>query len=318
MDIIYLILGFAGLILGGDMLVKGAVAVAARFHVPPMVIGLTLVGFGTSAPELVTSIQAAFAGSPGIAVGNVVGSNIANALLIIGVAAMLAPIAVARNAFLRDGAVMLLACLACLALVLVGHIGRGTGAGLVGLLCVYLAYTLWSERARATPAQGAYTREANLYAPKRIQTVKDFGVFTVGLVITLIAAKFLVTGAINLAHGFGVPDTVIGLTIVAVGTSTPELITSILAARKGQGDVALGNVLGSNIFNILGILGATAIVSPMNVPAQIAVVDIWVMLAATLILIAASISGWRISRREGLILLGLYAGYLGYLIYSVL
>ncbi len=313
MDLIYILGGFVGLMLGGEMLVRGAVTVAERLKVPPLVIGLTLVGFGTSTPELVTSVEAALAGSPGIAVGNIVGSNIANILLILGLAALVSPIVVASAAFKRDGAVVLIATLMCVGAVLMGSMGRLAGGVFFLGLLAYLAYTLITERRNATAAARVYEAEAESLPAPTANLLLAALLFVAGLALTVLGAKFLVEGAISLAAGLGVSETVIGLTIVAVGTSLPELVTSLIAARKGESDVAFGNIVGSNIFNILGILGVTAIVQPLEVPVEIIRLDIWVMAAATLLMLAVAVSGWRISRREGAVMLAGYVAYLGWL-----
>jgi len=307
--------GLVGLIVGGELLVRGAVSAARSFGISPMVIGLTLVGFGTSSPELVTSLQAALTGASGIAVGNVVGSNIANILLILGIAALMAPITVDPAAFRRDGTVVVLVALACLAVVLIGEAGRLIGAGFVLMLAAYLVFVLWSENsAGGTPAASVYAGEAEAVPGPDTTLGVALLIALAGLATTIFAARMLVSGAVSLAQAAGISETVIGLTIVAVGTSMPELVTSIIAVRKGEGAVALGNVLGSNIFNILGILGVTVLVQPMVIPDEIADLDIWVLCAATLILVGFARSGWRISRREGgLFLLG-YAMYLGVLL----
>lgn len=303
--------GLIGLVLGGDMLVRGAVSVARSWHISPMVIGLTLVGFGTSAPELVTSLQAAFAGAPGLAVGNVVGSNIGNVLLILGCAAVLAPIVTSPQSLRRDGTVMLLASLAGLALVLAGQLGRVGGLVLLCALAAYLATTLILERrAQASAAGALYAAEAESVAALDLPVGRALLLAAAGLAITVLGARALVFAAIDFARMAGVSETVIGLTIVAIGTSLPELVTAVVAVRKGQGDVAFGNVLGSNIFNILGILGVTALVRPLEVPNQIAQFDIWVMCGAAIFLVWFARTGWRMSRREGAVLLGLYALYL--------
>ena len=312
MDMILLLAGLCALIAGGELLVRGAVGAALRWGVSPMLIGLTLVGFGTSAPELAASVQAALAGAPGIAVGNVVGSNIANILLILGAAALIAPIAVPRGVLLRDGGMLALASVACAVIVVGGSLGRGAGVLLAGLTA-YLLGTIWAERrqSRATPV---YVAEAEMAGPVPASLAASLGLFGVGLVLIVMGAHGLVTGAVALAAALGMSDAVIGLTVVAIGTSMPELVTSVIAARKGEGAVAFGNVVGSNIFNILGILGATALVKPLAVPGQIAQVDIWVMLAATALMALMARSGWILSRREGAVLLALYAGYMTWLL----
>lgn len=310
-DLLLLAGGLVGLVFGGDMLVRGSVTVAQIAGLPPLVIGLTLVGFGTSTPELVTSLQAALDGAPGIAIGNVVGSNIGNILLILGIAALIGPIAVDRRAFLRDGSVLAVASITILGVVLTGTLGRGAGAMFTILLVLYLAYTLLSER-RHTAAADVYEAEARIFTP--LTLTRALVVTVAGLAVTIIGAKLLVSGAVGLAQAAGISETLIGLTIVAIGTSMPELITSIIAMRKGEGDVAFGNIVGSNIFNILGILGITALVHPLSIPPEIAAFDIWVLLAATAFLLAFAFTGWRISRREGALFFGGYLAYLGVLI----
>lgn len=301
MDWIFLVLGLVALLGGGECLVSGAVALATRFRVPPMVIGLTLVGFGTSAPELFTSLQAARIGAPGIALGNVVGSNIANILLIVGLAALLRPILVDRARLKRDGLWLGAATILGVALSLQAGIGRVSGGLLVAGLAAFLWATLRSGESAAALEPGPTTARA---LPSALR-------FGAGLALTILGAVLLVDGATGIARDMGIPETVIGLTLVAVGTSLPELVTSLLAARRGHGEVALGNVIGSNIFNILGILGLTALVKPLPVDPAIALWDAWVMLGATGILIVVAWTGFRIGRREGA---ALVAGYLAYLV----
>ena len=299
MDILFILGGFVALLIGGEALVKGAVDTAQRLKVPPMVIGLTLVGFGTSTPELLTSIQAALDGAPGIAVGNVVGSNIANILLIVGLSALVAPIAVGRSGFRQDMAFLVGATLLFMAIVANGHLGRISATALLAGLVLFLVLSL-----RRSDAGTPEVEAPSFSAPVALLY------FVVGLSITLLGARVLVQGAIGLAEDMGVSQTIIGLTIVAVGTSLPELITSVLAARRGHSDVALGNIVGSNIFNIFGILGATALVKPIPIPSEIVTYDNWVMLGATALLIGACVTQSRITRTEGAVMLGLYVAYI--------
>jgi cation:H+ antiporter len=299
LDIILILGGFVALLIGGEALVKGAVETAQRLRVSPMVIGLTLVGFGTSTPELLTSLQAALDGAPGIAVGNVVGSNIANILLIVGLSALIAPIAVGKHGFRQDMGFMIGATALFMAIASTGHLGRFSATMLLLGLALFLVLAFRRSDADAPQIE----------APKLSMPVALL-YFIGGLLITLLGARFLVQGAIGLAEDMGVSQTVIGLTIVAVGTSLPELVTSVLAARRGHSDVALGNIVGSNIFNILGILGATALVKPIPIPSQIVAYDNWVMLGASLLLIGACVTQWRISRAEGAVMLGLYGAYI--------
>ena len=313
--VIYLTLlaGFVLLVAGGESLVRGAVALARRLGVSPLLIGLTLVGFGTSSPELVTSLQAAWIGSPGIAVGNVVGSNIANILLILAVAGLIRPLATSRQALTRDGAVMTVAALLCLLVVLQGSLSWPLGAVFVVALVAYVVGTYLIERRTHDASARMHEAEAEAVAPQP-HGVLAATAFTVGgLVLTIVGARLLVTAAVELAAAAGISETIVGLTVVAVGTSLPELVTSVVAALRRQGDVAFGNVIGSNIYNVLGILGITALVHPIPVPPEIARLDIWVMLAATLLLVVFAWTGQRLDRRESAVALSLYVLYVGYL-----
>jgi len=311
MDLVFLGLGLAGLVFGGDMLVRGASDLARRAGLPPLVIGLTLVGFGTSMPELVTSLQAAGLGSPGIAVGNVVGSNIANILLILGAAAVMAPIVISKTAFHRDGLVLALSTILCAVMILNGQLTPLFGAVFILALLAYLAFTVLSGL--KTPQAASDALEDAAQDTGRIPVWRDIAFFVGGLALTILGARFFVTGAISVAEFLGVSETVIGLTVVAVGTSLPELVTTIAAARRKQADIAFGNIVGSNIFNVLFILGATALVTPIEVPRSIQILDVWVMSAATALLLVFSITRWRIGRIEGGVFLLAYAAYIGWL-----
>lgn len=296
---LFVFAGFVLLMAGGEILVRGAVALAARLGVSPLVIGLTVVGFGTSTPELVTSLDAALSGAPGIAVGNVIGSNTANILLILGIAALMAPIVVDRAAFLRDGGAAMAAALAALAVVMTGALSRPAGAALILALIVYL----WLAFRR-----GRVVDDVALDVPQRGPVAAGL-LAAGGIALTILGARLLVHGATGLAEAWGVSEAVIGVTVVAVGTSLPELATSIVAALKREGDIAFGNVVGSNIYNVFGILGATALVRPIPVPPEIASFDIWVMLAATVALTVVAVTGWRITRAEGGVLVAAYLAY---------
>jgi cation:H+ antiporter len=299
--------GLGLLVLGGDILVRGAVDLARRLGVSPLLIGLTVVAFGTSMPELVTSLDAAFSGAPGIALGNVIGSNTANILLILGISALISPVTVAPGTFRRDGAALIAATLIGVVVVLWGTLGRGAGAALIAGLVLYVVTAYRLDRVETRPDNDGETP-----APRRLAV--SLATALGGIAITIVGARLLVSAAIDLAADWGVSDTLVGLTIVAIGTSLPELVTSVMAARKGHADIAFGNVVGSNIFNLLGILGVTAAVRPIPVAAEIAGFDVWVMLAATVALVLAVRSDWRVSRREGAALLAGYAGYTGWLI----
>lgn len=314
MTILILLAGLVLLVAGGELLVRGAVQIAQKFRISPLLIGLTLVGFGTSTPELVTSLQAAFAGSPGIAVGNVVGSNIANILLILGVAALIFPIAIARETFRRDGIVLAIATAMCLGAVLIGQLSFWLGAVFVLSLAGYIFYAFQQERrSNAAADLAAGTMPSDAPGPSAAMIALDLMFVVGGLALTILGARFLVSSAIEIATMFHVSETIIGLTIVAVGTSLPELVTSVMAALRKHGDIAFGNIVGSNIYNIFGILGVTAMVKPIAVPAQIAALDIWVMIAATALMFVMAISRWKISRIEGGVLLASYTGYCSWL-----
>lgn len=313
-----LALGVVLLTVGGDTLVRGASTAARSLGVSPLLIGLTLVGFGTSTPELVTSLTAAMAGSPGIAVGNVVGSNTANILLILGLTALIAPIAVDRAAFRRDGAMLVIAALVCGAAVLAGTIGLVWGMAMIAALIAYVVWAWLGERNAKDAERDKFEHIAEDAPDARGGLWAGLLLAALGIGLTIGGAHLLVDSAIVLARDLGVSDTIIGLTVVAVGTSLPELVTSVVAAVRRHGDVAIGNVIGSNIYNVLGILGVTAAVSPITVPAEIARLDIWVMLAATALLIVFLRTGHRLVRWEGLAMLAAYGAYVGWLIRAAL
>ena len=296
---IWLILGFCFLIYGGNLLVDGSVKLAKRMGVSPLLIGLTLVGFGTSTPELITSLLAVFQKSEGIAVGNVVGSNIANILLVLGVAAVLLPVRVDLKSFKRDGTFLALSTVGLIIALLLGQIGFVMGLILVGLLGVYVVYSYVSDK-KEQQVEGKGILPGNkLFA---------LGQTAGGIALTLLGAKLLVYSAVALATRWGISETVIGLTVVAVGTSLPELITSIMSAIHKQNDVAFGNVVGSNIYNALFILGFTALFIPIKVPETIGF-DLWVMVISTILLIGIALWKRQFSRLVGVLFLMGYAFY---------
>jgi cation:H+ antiporter len=319
-DALFLLLGLVLLIAGGDLLVRGAVRIAERLRLSPMLIGLTVVGMGTSMPELAASLQASLSGSPGIALGNIVGSNIANSLLILGVAALIAPIAVSARTLWRDGGVGILAAIALLAAGATVGLSREAGLVFLVLMAAYILYAYRQERLGA-PHSAAYDRAMAMEEvdPALVPHDRPGGrlsvallLFMVGLGLIVGGGSLLVSAAVAIAEQFGVSDTVIGLTIVAVGTSLPELVTSAVAAWRRQGDIALGNVLGSNIYNILFIGGVTGAVAPTAVPASIMAFDLWVLVAVSLIVMLFAFSGGRLSRKEGLLLAVAYLAYAAY------
>lgn len=307
--------GLVLLALGGELLVRGAVGMAARLGISPLLAGLTIVGFGTSMPELATSVQAALGGSPGIALGNVVGSNIANILLVLGISALITPLVVNPASFRRDAIAMGGATLLATGAVLLGVIGLLPGIVLVAALAAYIWWAYKSESAAHDAEAHRHEAEAeDRPVPPDTGPVVLGGLILAGLTAAIFGAGLLVDGATVLASAAGVSESVIGLTVVAIGTSLPELIACVIAVIRKHGDVALGNVVGSNIYNLCGILGLTAIIHPIEVPAEIARVDIWVLLGITALLIVQLRSGWRLSRLEGALLVVIYAAYTGFLV----
>lgn len=312
-----ILLALAGLILlagGGELLVRGAIGMAEKLRISPLLAGLTIVGFGTSTPELATSIQAATSGAPGIALGNVIGSNIANILLILGISALVLPLAANRAAFRRDGLALLGSSIVALIAVMTGLIGMAMGIVMVLLLVGYIVWAYRSEKASGDAEGARHIAEAQDAAPPQTHAALLALMILAGLAGAIFGARLLVGAASDLALAAGVSESVIGLTIVAVGTSLPELVACIVAVRRGHAEVALGNVVGSNIYNVLGILGATAIIHPIAVPAEIARFDIWMMLAVTALFLWQLRSGWRVSRAEGGVLVALYLAYTAFLL----
>lgn len=321
-DALFLLLGLVLLIAGGDLLVRGAVRIAERLSLSPMLIGLTVVGMGTSMPELAASVQASLAGSPGIAIGNIVGSNIANALLILGTAALITPIAVSTRALWRDGGIGTMAVLALLAAGATVGLSRGVGTGLLIAMAGYIYYAYRQERVGG-PHSAAFDRAVAMEEldPALVPQEQPGGrlaiaflLFLAGLALIVGGGTLLVNAAIEMAEQLGVSDAVIGLTIVAVGTSFPELVTSAVAAYRKAGDIALGNVLGSNIYNILFIGGITGVAAPTDVPASIMAFDLWLLVAASLVVMLFAFSGGLLSRKEGVALVASYAAYTAYTI----
>ncbi|AHE99305.1 calcium/sodium antiporter [Thioalkalivibrio paradoxus] len=304
--------GLAALTFGADRLVLGASALARGLGVTPLLIGLTIVAFGTSAPEVVVSIVAALQGNPALAVGNAIGSNIANIGLVLGATALIAPLVVASGILRREFPILLGVTLLGLALLLDGFLGRIDGlillAGLVALTAWLIAEGL---RGRKHPDRLSADVEAAMPAP--MSPVRAVAWLAVGLVLLLAGSRSLVWGAVELAAGLGVSDLVIGLTIVAIGTSLPELATSVVAAWKGETELAIGNVIGSNLFNLLCVLAIPGLLAPSAVEMSVLMRDYPVMLGMTvlLLLLAVSLRGpHRVQRWEGALLLGLFAGYL--------
>ncbi len=315
-----LAVGLTLLFVGAELLVRGAVRLASGLGISPLVIGVTLVGFGTSAPELVTSIEASLSGAPGIALGNIVGSNIANILLIMGISALLYPVMVSSTALKRDGMVMLASTLVFAGVCALMPLGRVLGAAFLFALAVYLIMIVRTERQNSAAERSAARAKAKALedadpllragAERTLPPLLALVLALAGLGLLIVGASLLVSNAVLLAQQIGVSDAVIGLTIVAVGTSLPELVTSVIAAIRKESDVALGNIIGSNIYNLLGIGGVTALVAPLEVPSQIITFDNPAMILATLALVLMAWFGSRISRGQGAALLIAYIGYI--------
>ncbi|WP_417607844.1 calcium/sodium antiporter [Primorskyibacter flagellatus] len=314
-DLLFVAAGLVLLFVGGEGLVRGSVAIAERLGISKLLIGLVIVGFGTSTPELLVSVNAALDGASEIALGNVVGSNIANILLIVGVAALIAPIMGWERTAVREALVATLVSLAAFVLVQGEIITRIEGIAMLMVLAGYLFSTYWLERRNRTAKTFHHEAEAFEDVPLRrpwLAPVLALG----GIAALVFGADLLVDGAVNIARTFGVPDAVIGLSLVAIGTSLPELATAIVAAIRRQSDVVLGNVIGSNIFNILAILGVTVVIQPIEVSARFRTIDTPVMLGAALLLLTLLFATTKVGRLWGILMLVAYAAYMVFLFSS--
>ncbi|HSJ23614.1 MAG TPA: calcium/sodium antiporter [Longimicrobiales bacterium] len=308
MTALLFIAGLVLLVVGGEFLVRGAARLAATLGVPSLIIGLTVVAFGTSSPELAVNVQAGLAGQADIAVGNVVGSNIFNVLFILGLSAVIVPLVVSEQLVRLDVPVMIAVSALFFLLATDGVVGRVEAMLLVGLLAAYLAMQLIISRRTPTPATDDVEAGGGMLVN---------GLFIAGgLVLLVLGSRWLVQSATAMAEAFGVSQLVVGLTVVAAGTSMPEVATSVIAGIRGQRDIAVGNVIGSNIFNILAVVGFAGIVTPGGIPvsAGALAMDIPVMVAVALLCLPIFITRFSISRIEGLLFLGYYALYTTYLV----
>jgi len=309
-----IILGLVLLVWGADRFVMGAAALARNLGVSPLLIGLTIVGFGTSAPEVLVSGMAALQGNPGLAVGNAVGSNIANIGLILGMTALVAPLLVKSDVLRREYPLLLLVSVGVYLLLLDGRLDQFDGAiMLVGLAAtLFWVIRIGKHRAASDPLEQEFEEEI----PTDLSTLAASLWFIVGLVVLLVGSRMLVWGAVTIATSFGVSDLVIGLTIVAIGTSLPELAASVMSTIKGEDDIAVGNIIGSNIYNMLGVLCLPGLLSPTGIDQMVLTRDMPLMLALT---IALLVMGWghkghgRINRFEGAVLLACFIAYQGWL-----
>jgi cation:H+ antiporter len=309
--VLWLLVGLGLLTAGGEALVRGALAAAKRIGVSPLLAGLVIVGFGTSAPELVVSLQAAFNNQPEIAVGNVVGSNIANILLILGLSAVIMPLVTHIQCLKRDGLTMLFATLLLMALASINGLDRLDGMVMLTVLAAYLIWAYRTERADISSPEAQLHKAESEEIELLPMSIPMTLLATIGgLAMLIFGANRFLLGAVGVGEALGVPDAIIGLTVVAVGTSLPELAVSIVAAIRKHADVAVGNIIGSNIFNILCILGIASIINPLPLQGRLLEIDQFVMLAAAVVLLLFLFFGLRLSRVKGVLLLVGYVVYI--------
>jgi cation:H+ antiporter len=319
MTLLMFIAGLAALVVGAELLVRGASKLALSFGISPLVVGLTVVSFGTSAPEVAVSVGAVLGGTTDIAIGNVVGSNVFNVLFILGLSALITPLVVNIQLIRQEVPIMIGTSLLLLALSLDGRLGTFDAALLLALMLAYTVFLVRQSRAETQAARDEYAAEVKPSEPgtwdSRLPV--QIALIAVGLGLLVLGSEWLVSSAIVFAKALGVSDLVIGLTIVAAGTSMPEVAASVMAAVKGERDIAVGNVVGSNTFNILGCLGISGLVagsSGLVIPPSVLNFDIWVMIAVALACLPVFLTGREIARWEGGVFLLYYAAYVAYLI----
>jgi len=314
MSYLFLIAGLSMLILGGDALVRGAVSLAVRLNIPHLIIGLTIVAFGTSAPELLISIRSALEGAPGLAVGNVVGSNIANIWLVLGIPALIAAINCHQKYITHNLVFMLLISVTLIVLCLWQPLTLWHGAIMVGLLLAFLLDCAYRAQAHKNAAEVIDDDVEELIEQAEgnpaSSSWKMIGLLLIGLIGLAVGAELTVQGAIEVARTFGVSEATIGLTVVAIGTSLPELAATVMAAFRSQPGLALGNAIGSNIYNIGAVLGITALIAPIEVEPTFLDFDLWVMLAAALSIVPFILLKGHITKLMGLLFLMAYGAYI--------
>jgi cation:H+ antiporter len=306
-DVLMILAGLGLLFFGGEGLIKGAVSLARNFGLSKLLVSAVVVGFGTSMPEMTVSVGAALKGASDIAVGNVVGSNIANVLLIVGVAAVLCPIFIGGTAVKRDTFIMLGASLSLCGLAIMGMIGFVAGFLMFVALIGYIAWSYTQDKKGS--AETVQHIQEDIEGEPQLSPGKALTFALAGLGLLVGGAYILVEGAVAIARDFGLSEAVIGLTIVAVGTSLPELATAVVAAYRKHSDVIIGNIVGSNIFNILAILGITAMISPIPIGEQMASSDVWIMLGVAVLLSVYLLRGLTIGRISGAAMLVAYCMY---------
>ncbi len=309
--------GFVLLLGGAEVMIRGAVAVSRWLGISTLVIGMTVIALGTSAPELVVGLNAALAGAPALTLGNVVGSNIANILLVLGAAGLVLPIVINPHGFMIGGAILIAGSLLFVVVCLFGTITLGLGIVLLAGFGGFLYYSYWRETKGGADAAEHMVEEIEDMPGLPTSLWLAWVMLLGGIAGVIYGADLLVDGGITMARAFGVSEEVIGLTLVAVGTSLPELAASVVAALRGHADVAIGNVVGSNIFNLLGIAGVVAVVTPLPVPEQIISFDLWMMIAVTIVLVPVLRSGWRLGRVKSSVFLAVYCAYIGAQAYGV-
>jgi len=309
------VIGLVLLVVGAEALVRGASRLAGSVGISPLVIGLTVVAFGTSAPELAVSVSSAFTGNADVGIGNVVGSNIFNVLLILGLAAVVAPLIVQQQLVRFDVPVMIGVSVLLLLLSLDGNIGRLDGVLLFGGILAYIAWAIITSRRETRAVQEEYAQEFGEVDRTAASLAYDIGRVLAGLGMLVLGADWFVDGAVYAAEALGISSLVIGLTIVAAGTSMPELATSVVASIRGERDIAVGNVVGSNLFNILAVLGLSSLVAPngVDVADQALRVDIPIMVGVAVACLPVFFAGYIITRWNGALFVGLYVAYLAYL-----
>ena len=314
-QVLMFVLGLVVLVVGADVMVRGASRLAVSFGVSPLVVGLTVVAFGTSAPEMAVSVGSALAGTPDLAIGNVVGSNIANVLLILGISALITPLLVDEQIIRQEIPIMIGASALLVVMALDGNIGLLESIVLFALVITYTVFLVIQSRRASKAVQDEFETGIPTSTWDSHWAVQ-IGLIAAGLAMLVVGADWLVDAAVAFARAFGVSDLVIGLTVVAVGTSMPEIATSIVAAMRGQRDIAVGNVVGSNVFNILAVLGAAGIASGVGLPVSEAArnFDLWVMLAVAFACLPIMITGREIARWEGVVFLAYYAAYTAWLV----
>ena len=311
-----LIGGLLLLLIGAEIMLKGAIGLADKFNLSKLVIGLTVVAFGTSAPEFVVSLNAVLSGSPGLAIGNLIGSNIANILLVLAIAGLITPIIIQPRSLKEDGYLLLGGTVLFSIIIFFGDIKGFTALILISYFVFFISYSFFREKAGVNTTKQQPNSVADEIDGAPNSLVKIILYLIIGFTGLIFGSDFLVTGGVGVARVFGISEAVIGLTIVAFGTSLPELAATAVAAYRKHSDVALGNLVGSNIFNIIGIVGVVSLISPMEVPQRIIEIDLWVMLAATLILMPFMIGNKKVFGRTGASLFLLcyifYIGAVGY------